>query len=305
MQRKIFVVLTVCLGIALAGCSDDTEDPAKDQGVDTAADTGPTPDVSPDKGTDSTGPDLAVDASVTGCSDKVVGKTCTSGGSECGKNHVCLMVTSSKGYCSCSCTEDDPSTAMTQEDTCPGKTRCAKYMPPVASAPQPFCFKALGGSKVNSSSWNAADEKKPVVMAFKQAASEAFTAVAVWHKLLVLGKYCDNGLAHKVTLVTSSAAAPEASPTATETFSVAKATTTINPRAISNTLKTPLSLAKGGHAYLLVDMVTDDVAGKRLCLMSDIMGTPMERWVSDGPTAPYKWTKMSGTAGYQVSLLGF
>ena len=306
MKRTIVGALAVILGLALTGCSDDTES-TQDQGTGAdkaVADQGPaTPDKKvPDLGT----PDQAIpDASVTGCSDKVVGKSCTTGGSQCGKNHTCVMVSSSKGFCSCSCTEDDPSTQGILEDNCPGKLICAKYMPPVASAPMSFCFKALTASKLNSSSWNAADEKKPVVMATKQVAGEAFTAVVLWHKLLALGKYCDNGLAHTVSMISSTAAAPEASPTATETFSVAKATSTIYSRAISNTLKTPLSMTKGSHAFLLVDLVTDDVAGMRLCLMADSTGKSTERWISDGPTAPFKWTKNTSSGAFQLSLLGF
>ncbi len=119
------------------------------------------------------------------------------------------------------------------------------------------------------------------------------------------GKYCDNGLAHTVSLVSSTAAAPDTSPTATETFSVTKAAITIYPRAIANTLKTPLSMTKGSHAFLLIDLVTDDVAGKRLCLMADSTGTSTERWISDGPKAPYKWTKNTSSDSFQFSLLGF
>ena len=304
MFKTTIGVLCTCICLALCGCSDDTEEPAKDVGgADTATDSGPQPDVGPDMSPDS-GPDLSADANASGCSDKVVGNSCTASGSQCGKGHTCVMVSASKGFCSCDCTEDDPSTQSIQEDTCPGALLCAKYTPPAASAPKTYCFKALSGSKLISSSWAAADEKKPVVGAAKQSPTEAFTAVVLWHKLLALGKYCDNGLAHTVSVVNSSAAAPDANPTASETFSMTKMATTIYPRAISNTLKTPLSMAKGSHVFLLIDMVTDDAAGKRLCLMADTGGKPMERWVSDGPTAPFKWTK-SGTGAGQFSLLGF
>ena len=154
-------------------------------------------------------------------------------------------------------------------------------------------------------SWSAADDhKSPVVLANKLVASEAFTAVAIQHKLLVLGKYCDNGLAHKVDLVVSTAAKPDASPTATESFSMAKAATTMYPRTITNTLTTPLTVAKGGHVFVLVDLATDAVAGMRLCLRSDGSTKSMERFVSDGPTAPFTWTSITGVPP-QVSLLGF
>ena len=305
MNRTIIGALTMILGLGLAGCSDDTGETAADQAVaDTAVDQGQTPDRGPDRGVD-LGPDLGADANASGCSDKVVGKACTSGGSECGKDHTCLIISASKGYCSCACTEDDPSTTMTQEDTCPGTSRCAMYAPPPSSTKKGYCFKTVGGTKLNTSSWSAADDhKSPVVLANKLVASEAFTAVAIQHKLLVLGKYCDNGLAHKVDLVVSTAAKPDASPTATESFSMAKAATTMYPRTITNTLTTPLTVAKGGHVFVLVDLATDAVAGMRLCLMSDGSTKSMERFVSDGPTAPFTWTSITGVPP-QVSLLGF
>lgn len=304
MHRTTVGVLTLCLGLALACCSDDTEETTKDQAVETSVDQGPTPDSAvPDKSV--SGPDLGADANTSGCSDKVVGKSCTSGGSECGKDHTCLMVSASKGFCSCSCTEDDPSTTMTQEDNCPGKLRCAKYAPPAASQKKPYCFKALGGTKQNTSSWSAADDDKtPVVLATQLIAAEAFTAVAFQHKLLVLGKYCDSGIAHTVNLVPSTAAKPEASPTATETFTVAKTTTTLYPRPITNPLTKVLTVAKGEHVFVLVDLATDKVAGKRICLMSDGSTTSVKKYVSDSAVAPFTWKDVSGTPP-QVSLLGF
>lgn len=304
MQRTIIGVLTICMGLAFACCSDDTEETTKDQGTDTAVDQGLTPDVGPDLGLDS-GPDKGADANASGCSDKTVGKACTQGGSECGKDHTCLMISASKGYCSCSCTEDDPSTTMTQEDTCPGKLRCAKFAPPAASEKKPYCFKAVGGTKQNTSSWSAADDDKtPVVLAIKLVATDAFTVVAFQHKLLVLGKYCDSGIAHKVNLVASSAAKPEASPTASETFTVAKTSTTMYPRSITNSLSAPMTVAKGGHVFALVDLATDAVAGKRLCLMSDGSTTSVTKYVSDSAAAPFTWKDVSGLPP-QVSLLGF
>lgn len=303
VRRLSLFLLFASLSLLLAlGCSDDDTD--VDAGVDAMVpDTGT---VTADLGPDQALPDLGPDGPVSGCNAATVGKACTSGGSECGKDHTCLVLGSGKGFCTCTCTEDNLDSALSDEDTCPTPLRCAQYAPS-GGTKKGYCFKSLGGARKVTSSWyTAEDTTKASTLAAKVApASYPFTAVAVAYTLTKLGKYCDLGLAHKAELVVSSAADPPASPTATATFTEAAATVSGNHRRLMHPLSAPKELKSGESAFLLLQLSVDSANNTAVCLMSATAANGTKAlYLAEETTAPYTW-QSSNADKAELSVLGF
>jgi hypothetical protein len=51
----------------------------------------------------------------------IIGKACTAG--SCPAGYQCLLITSTSGICTISCTPDDPNTPLVNEDSCPNQTK--------------------------------------------------------------------------------------------------------------------------------------------------------------------------------------
>ena len=141
MRRLGYICMALIFAFAMA-CSDDTDSKKKkDSGIG-GKDTG---GIQLDGGTADTG-GIKLDTGSTGdqgstgleggaadqktntdavkCTKAIVGKACTKAGSECGSGATCLLTSSdgSKGVCTCTCTPDNSSTPLINEDTCPEAT---------------------------------------------------------------------------------------------------------------------------------------------------------------------------------------
>jgi hypothetical protein len=75
-----------------------------------------------DKGPKPDGIGPVGDGAVGPCDPNIIGKSCTESGGECGQSGTCLLTSAGKGVCGCSCTPDDSSTPLINEDSCPSGT---------------------------------------------------------------------------------------------------------------------------------------------------------------------------------------
>lgn len=114
--RRLSMVALAAAWFGLVGCSDDT-DPKVDGAVDAAA----------DQLVEDVGPELAVPDSTPDSPQNVMGHGCTKK-SECGGDAPdCLVVSNAKqaGFCTSSCTPDDSTTPLINEDNCPKNFYCS------------------------------------------------------------------------------------------------------------------------------------------------------------------------------------
>jgi hypothetical protein len=293
------VGLAALLLLATAGCSDDSGGTA-DRGVDGA----PADQGLADRGGDA-GHEQGTrpDTTPSGCSAAEVGKSCTRGGNECAGSHVCLVPSgATRGWCTCSCTVDSPSTTY-DEDTCPGSALlCASYDAGGGAGAKPYCFKMVGGNRSKPLSWwSPTDATTPWMIATKNTpASYPFNILGLAYVLIGSTKYCDTALAHRVDLVLSSAATPEASPTVKQSFAITAASASESVRRVDRFLGAPASLGSGQHGYLLLEMAVNSSKNVKICVMSAGTNSVYQSKVTK---TPYSWESQTGSA--QLMLLGF
>jgi len=301
---NLFIAIALMLMWGIS-CSDDTSNTKQDGSVDAAQqDSKVTADTAPEAAL----PDLTPDSTVAGCNEKDVGKACTKGGSECGSKYTCVLTSAAKGYCSCTCTEDNPLTAMVNEDTCPGSLFCASYTASGATAAKPYCFKAIGGSKSSSSSWQTvSDINTPeMITARRTPTSYPFNVLGVGYKLMGSYKYCATELAHTVAFFVGTAKTPAASPMVNETVSVPLGAAPADMRHVSTFLKIPVILTSGQNGFPIIQLATDTTKNKGLCIMAQSASSATAEIIfkAKEAAAPFTWQASKGSDSH-IMLLGF
>jgi hypothetical protein len=293
-HSSLFVVV---LSLILVSCGDDNgPDP------DGSADSAPL-DAGVDGGQD-TGQDLTPDGTTTGCNPAVVGTPCTQGGSECGEGHTCLMVSASQGFCSCSCTEDDP-VSVFMEDDCPGDDLvCSSFTPSGGTSKEPYCFVAVGAGKPATSSWYTGQSAGATIRfaSHRVPPTTPFTVLQLRYRLRGSIKYCDTNMPHNVDLVASTSETPDPSPTPAASFAI-PAGITAGTRMVLLDLSAPLTLNSGDHAFVIIDLEYDTVADQGICLMTHPGGSTVNSFIAEESTPPYTW--QSSTSNGDLMLLGF
>jgi len=106
---------------------------------------------------------------------------------------------------------------------------------------------------------------------------------------------CDATRALRVEVWTGSQVKPDAKPTLKETLQAAKDTSASGDRKVLLTLKTPVTLIKGEHLFVAVELPGETTpTNKRACLLlCDGKGTADRNYWSGAKAAPYKWVTLS------------
>jgi hypothetical protein len=265
------------------------------------------------------GDDVAMDHGIDAqkSCEAVLGTKCTKSGSECGANNTCLVVSGTTGFCTCTCTPDNPATELVFEDTCPDTTKhkCVPFASGGSSGS--FCLEYLGNSlnDCGTKYWHGWDSKTstaldPLMVAVGlPAKSGPFTLTGIQYRLWnkVSAEPCSNTLPHRVEIWVDNVPFPLPSPTPAITLPSASMPSASLLRVIDFTLAMPIQLKHGEHVFIAVELAPDSAKTKTMCI-SHCAGTGESSFKTAGNKPPYSWSTVK-SAGYKrdyaILALGF